>query len=54
MVVRAVIVAPADVQAHLLGRNILNGRIERGDVDLDDLLELAHGLVLEEKRAFHR
>src|SRR5713101_2547918 len=54
MIMWPIVVAPADMQAHALWWDVLDSQVKRSDVDLDDLLEFAHRLILERKRALHR
>src|SRR3989475_1949474 len=52
--VRAVVVAPADVQPDAVRGDLRRGAIDGLDVRLDDLQKALEGLVLEEPRALHR
>ena len=54
MGVRSLRIAPANMQAHALGRNIGDGEIERGNVRLHYFLEAFQGDILEEHGALHR
>ena len=51
---RPIPVAKADVQPHLLRRNIGQREIERVDVDLDAIEEVAERLILEHEGTLHR
>ena len=41
MVVRALVVAPAEMQAHALGRDVFGRRVEHFEMQVDDLAKLA-------------
>ena len=52
--VRAVVVAPADVQPDPVRGDLRRGPVDGLDVRLDDLEKAVEGLVLEQARALHR
>ena len=52
--VRALVVAPAEVQAHPIGRDVAQGVIERLDVGRGDLQELGIAQLVEREVPPHR